>query len=179
MTTTKTELRFFTVPEWEKEEAYLRQRHQEGWQLVRVTFPGLYHFQRCQPEDVVYQLDYNPEGLAHKADYVGLFQDCGWEYLQDYVGYSYFRKARDQMAEEETIFCDSASRMEMVERVYKGKMLPLLFLFLFVILPNLYLQAAVGNGVLLALFALALVLYLVIFFKFSAAFRRCREALSP
>ena len=46
MNATKTELRFFTVPEWEKEEAYLRQRHQEGWRLVRVTFPGLYHFQR-------------------------------------------------------------------------------------------------------------------------------------
>ena len=93
MKSQKTEFRFFTVPEWEKEQDYLRRRHQEGWRFVRLNFFGLYHFERCAPEDVVYQLDYNPEGLAHRDEYVQMFRDCGWEYLQDYLGYSYFRKA--------------------------------------------------------------------------------------
>lgn len=33
-----------------------------------MKFPGLYHFEKCEPEDVTYQLDYNPEGIAIKPN---------------------------------------------------------------------------------------------------------------
>ena len=129
MKNTKTEVRFFTITEWEKEQDYLRQQHQKGWKFVRVNFIGLYHFEKCEPEDVIYQLDYNPEGLEHKEEYVQMFRDCGWEYLQDYVGYSYFRKAAALMDGEEEIFCDDASRADMMRRVFKGRMIPLFIVF--------------------------------------------------
>ena len=61
----KAAVRLFTIADWEKEQDYLRRQHQRGWKLDRVTFFNCYHFVRCQPEDVVYQLDYNPEGLAN------------------------------------------------------------------------------------------------------------------
>ena len=54
MKNTKTEVRFFTITEWEKEQDYLRQQHQKGWKFVRVNFIGLYHFEKCEPEDVIY-----------------------------------------------------------------------------------------------------------------------------
>lgn len=41
-----------------------------------------YTFESCPPEDVIYQLDYNKEGLDHKDEYIQMFQDCGWEYVQ-------------------------------------------------------------------------------------------------
>lgn len=78
MKTRKTELRIFTIADWEKEERYLQKRHREGWKFRRVNLLGIYHFERCTPEDVVYQLDYNEEGLKHKDEYVQMFQDCGW-----------------------------------------------------------------------------------------------------
>lgn len=56
----KTEFRFFTVAEWEKEEAYLSQRHREGWRFTGVRLPGVYGFERCAPQEVVYRLDYQP-----------------------------------------------------------------------------------------------------------------------
>ena len=59
----------------------------------RKIYHGMYYFEKCVPQDVVYQLDYNKEGLEHKDEYLKMFDDCGWEYLQDYAGYSYFRKA--------------------------------------------------------------------------------------
>ena len=93
----RTAVRFFSIAAWDKEQDYLRRQHAEGWKLERVGFLGVYRFARCTPEDVVYQLDYNPDGLAHKDEYVRMFEDCGWEYLQDYVGYSYFRKPVSQM----------------------------------------------------------------------------------
>lgn len=53
----KTEFRYFTVADWEKEQDYLRKRHLEGWKLSRVGGVGIYRFERCVPEDVAYQLD--------------------------------------------------------------------------------------------------------------------------
>lgn len=93
-----------------------------------------------------------------------MFDDCGWEYMQDFFGYSYFRKAvaEDSVAEE--IFCDEESRFQMMQRVIKGRMLPLLILFFTVLLPQFisclfythyYLIASLIGGV--------LVMYLAIF----------------
>ena len=70
MKDTKTELKFFSVPEWKKEENYLREQHKNGWEFVNVSGFGLYHFKKCQPKDVVYQLDYNPDSVSNKAEYV-------------------------------------------------------------------------------------------------------------
>ena len=52
----KLTLRFFTVPEWEKEQDYLRSMHRKGWRFVRYTPLCFYRFESCEPEDVVYQL---------------------------------------------------------------------------------------------------------------------------
>ena len=85
--TTKRESKCFTIFNHEKEEEYLRNQHKAGWKFVKATGFGRYHFEKCQPEDVIYQLDYNQEGLKNKAEYVQMFADCGWEYIQDYVDY--------------------------------------------------------------------------------------------
>lgn len=136
----KVELRFFTIADWEKEERYLQKRHQEGWKFEKVSMAGLYHFVKCMPEDVVYQLDYNEEGLQHKDEYVQMFKDCGWEYIQDFGGYSYFRKPVSQMQGEEEIFCDDESRLDMMRRVFAGRYLPILIILMLLILPNLFEQ---------------------------------------
>ena len=83
----KKEFRWFNIMEYEKEEKYLSKRHQEGWKFKRVTFPGIYTFERCEPEKVIYQLDYNKEGIKHQMEYVRMFEDCGWEYLTEFAGY--------------------------------------------------------------------------------------------
>lgn len=87
------------------------------------------HFEKCLPQDVVYQLDYNKDGLAHKDEYLKMFDDCDWEYIQDYFGYSYFRKVVSDDGIAEEIFCDDESRLQMMQRVLKGRMLPLLIIF--------------------------------------------------
>ena len=133
---TKKQFKWFTIFEYEKEQEYLRQMHLSGWKFLKVTGFGMYHFEKCQSQDVVYQLDYNKEGLAHKEEYIQMFADCGWEHLQDYAGYSYFRKAVGEDGIAEEIFCDDASRLQMMERVLKGRLLPLLIIFLCCLLPQ-------------------------------------------
>ena len=162
MKTKKTELRVFTIADWEKEEWYLQKRHSEGWKFKKVNLPGIYHFERCAPEDVVYQLDYNEEGLKHKDEYVQMFQDCGWEYMQDFGGYSYFRKPVSEMQGEEKIFCDDESRLDMMRRVFAGRYLPIFIILILLILPNLLNQFHSEDPdapVLLVLFLILLAAY--------------------
>lgn len=179
MKETKTEVRYFSVPDWQKEEAYLRRRHLEGWEFVRVSGVGCYHFRRCAPKDVVYQLDFNTASRTNSEEYVQMFRDCGWEYLQNYVGYSYFRKSADEMnGEEEKIFCDEESRIDMMKRVFETRMKPLLLIFLLIIIPQLFLLGHRGNAVgygLFAAYVLLFFLYLALFISFAVKYRRfCR-----
>ena len=176
----KTELRFFSIFQWEKEQDYLRQQNKLGWKFSYVNCIGLYHFEKCQPEDVVYQLDYNPEGISHKDEYVQLFRDCGWEYLQDYFGYSYFRKPASEMNGEETIFCDDDSRIDMMRRVWRGRMVPLLIIFFLLILPNLYTQSHIdypANHALTIVFLVLFFVYLFTFVYFGLQFWKYQKSL--
>lgn len=176
MMETKKQFKFYTIYQYEEEQEYLRNMHKSGWKFESVTGLGMYQFTKCEPEDVIYQLDYNQDGLAHKEEYVQMFRDCGWEYLQDYVGYSYFRKSAAMMdGKEETIFCDDASRMQMFERVGKGRLRPLLILFLCVLLPSLCYMIIRGAFVLSLLYGVLIALYLVIFGQFFWQYWRVRN----
>lgn len=140
MAETMRKLRFFTIPQWEKEANWLRRMHRQGWKLTGIFGSCVYKFERCTPEDVVYQLDFNPDGVEHKEEYVQMFHDCGWKYIQDMAGYSYFRKPISEMSDaDEEIFCDEDSRLDMMKRVWKGKILPLLAIF-FCLLATLVVQ---------------------------------------
>lgn len=171
MKNTKTEIRFFPIPAWKKEEVYLREQHKAGWEFVLVSGFCLYHFRRCEPKDVIYQLDYNPDSVANQSEYLQMFRDCGWEYLQNYVGYSYFRKPASEMnGTEEEIFCDDASRLDMLKRVFMGRMIPLLVIFLTIIVPQLYLQSHTSHPVMFGFFCVMFVLYLAMFISFAIPF---------
>ncbi len=172
---TKREWKWFTIYEHEKEQEYLRSMHQSGWKFVRVSGLCIYQFEKCTPEDVIYQLDYNQEGLAHKEEYVQMFRDCGWEYLQDYVGYSYFRKSAAETDGAEEIFCDDQSRMQMMERVFKGRLVPLLVLFFTVLLPQIYMQITLQHYGLAAMYAVIIGIYVWIFVKFALHYKRSRD----
>lgn len=176
----KTEFQWFSITQWKQEEAYLRKQHQIGWRFDRVVFPGIYHFEKCEPEDVIYQLDYNQEGVSHKSEYVQMFHDCGWEHLQDFCGYSYFRKPVSQMQGEEEIFCDDLSRLDMMKRVLRGRVLPLVAIFFCIIIPQLFLQNHLDDGGWRGLwyaFLAMFVVYLVLFVHFGYQFWRCWKRL--
>ena len=90
MSETKTKLKWYSIVQYEEEARWLEKMHSQGWKFIGVNMPCFYHFERCEPEDYVYQLDYNKN--SSNIEYKQLFEDCGWEYLTDCMGYSYFRK---------------------------------------------------------------------------------------
>jgi len=177
---TKKQFKWFTIFEYDKEQDYLREMHKSGWKFVKVKGLGMYHFEKCVPQDVVYQLDYNQEGLAHKEEYLKMFDDCGWEYIQDYAGYSYFRKAVSEDGAAEEIFCDDESRLNMMQRVLKGRMLPLGGIFFAVLLPQFVLNLVCTHNYFVAAFiggilAVYLFVFAMCYKKFSQYLRNFKE----
>ena len=75
-----------------------------------------------------------------------MFSDCGWEYICDFFGYSYFRKEGDAGEEREEIFCDDASRLDMMKRVFRGRIIPLIVIFALAIIPKLFVNTVGYSG---------------------------------
>ena len=128
--------RICTIADYDREALYLRGMHAEGWKLKEVSYSNLvvavkYSFERCQPEQVVYQLDFYPMKKSERASYLQLFKDCGWEHITDFNGFSYFRKLYSGVESdaEFEIYNDAAGKLAMVKKILTMRMLPVLLLF--------------------------------------------------
>ena len=133
--------RIATIADYDREALYLRKMHAEGWKLKEVTYSILlfavkYTFEKCQPEQVSYQLDFYPMKKSERASYLQLFKDCGWEHITDFNGFSYFRKAHFEIESdaEFEIYNDATGKLDMVHRILRLRLLPVLF-FLSMLIP--------------------------------------------
>ena len=133
----KVVYRIATIADYGREALYLAEMHAKGWKLKEVTYSNLvvavkYTFEKCQPEQVSYQLDFYPMKKSERSSYLQLFKDCGWEHITDFNGFSYFRKAHSEIESdaEFEIYNDVAGKLAMVKRILTRRMLPILLLFL-------------------------------------------------
>ena len=135
----KVVYRISTIADYDREALYLGEMHAKGWKLTEVSYSNLvvavkYTFEKCQPEQVVYQLDFYPMKKSERASYLQLFKDCGWEHITDFNGFSYFRKAHSEIESdaEFEIYNDATGKLDMVKRILTTRMLPILLLFLLI-----------------------------------------------
>lgn len=181
----KIEFHLFSVADYEEEQTYLRENHKKGLKLIKYIMPSMYIFEKCVPEDVIYQLDYSPEGRKNKLEYLQMFYDCGWEYLFDACGWSYFRKPASLAVEDEEIFSDQDSKLDLMNRIGKGRLIPLLILFFLVIIPQLFIQLhgisssqiedkPVHFGFLIV-FSLCFFIYIMIFVNFGMKYLKLKK----
>lgn len=136
MSDTKYKVRYYTIADFNEEEAWLREEHKKGWKLTKTIFPCVYRFEKCKPEDVIYRLDY--KNFNETSDYMQMVQDYGWEYVGKCIGWLFFRKPASKVTTENDgeIFSDNASRVNMLQHIIKTRMLPILIIFMCCVLPN-------------------------------------------
>ena len=170
--------RIFTIADYEREALYFREMHAKGWKLREVSYSILlfavkYTFEKCQPEQVSYQLDFYPMEKSERSSYLQLFKDCGWEHITDFNSFSYFRKAHSEIESdaEFEIYNDAAGKLAMVNRILRLRLVPVLLLlaihipFLLKLLNRsnaygLWSFLAVGLDVFLSLILLLMVVYI-------------------
>ena len=144
--------RLVTIADYEREAVFLGEMHSKGWKLRKVSYSILlatvkYIFEKCQPEQVSYQLDFYPMKKSERASYLQLFKDCGWEHITDFNGFSYFSKPYFEIESdtEFEIYNDDTSKLDMVNRILKLRLLPILLL-LAILAPILFRLLIGSNG---------------------------------
>ena len=137
----KSVYRIFTIADYDREALYFREMHAKGWKLRKVSYSILlfavkYTFEKCQPEQVSYQLDFYPMRTSERTSYLPLFKDCGWEHITDFNSFSYFRKAHSEIESdaEFEIYNDATGKLDIVHRILRLRLLPVLF-FLSMLIP--------------------------------------------
>lgn len=133
--------RLFTIVDFDKQENFLRQMHRQGWCYTKTYALAFHHFVPCQPEDVIYKLDFQKRG--DEAAYQQLFLDYGWEFVTSCLHFKLFRKPA--YLGEADIFSDTSSRMDMIKRLFWGRFAVVLMIFMTTALPGLFREHG-GNG---------------------------------
>ena len=177
----KVVYRIATIADYDREALYLRKMHAEGWKLRKVSYSILlfavkYTFEKCHPEQVSYQLDFYPMEKSEKVSYLQLFKDCGWEHITDFNGFSYFRKAHFEIESdaEFEIYNDATGKLDMVNRILRLRLLPVLF-FLSMLIPlflKLLNERDVFSGLVFLLAIIDCVLLLAVVVQISYIFWR-------
>lgn len=177
----KVVYRIATIADYDREALYLRKMHAQGWKLRKVSYSILlfavkYTFEKCQPEQVSYQLDFYPMKKSERASYLQLFKDCGWKHITDFNGFSYFRKAHFEIESdaEFEIYNDATGKLDMVNRILRLRLLPVLF-FLSMLIPlflKLLNERDVFSGLVFLLAIIDCVLLLALVVQMSYIFWR-------
>ncbi|MEG0592884.1 MAG: DUF2812 domain-containing protein [Coprobacillus sp.] len=121
---TKVARKYFGLADFLEEQAYLEQQHADGWKFVRFQGLTKYTFEKCNPEQYIYQLDYK-EDDKDNDEYIQMFVDCGWEYIMKYQTWYYFRKPKSDISSQDNgIFTDKESKIEMMKKVMTKLLIP-------------------------------------------------------
>lgn len=180
----KTLFRFFTLFEYEEEEAFLENQHKNGWKVTSYKLPGFYKFEKCEPEEVTYRIDFTNENGANNTEYRQIFADNGWDFLWSVNGFSIFRKpGASNSKNNNEIFTDNASKLQMLQKIHQRRLLPFIFLFLWIVIPN-FIKAIDGefgsssmDMILSVLFTLMLVFYTYVIVKSFIKIKKIKEKL--
>ena len=100
-----------------EEENWLREMAKQGFHLASLVFSGVYEFARGEPRDDVYRLDYTAVDKEEFDDYIEIFRESDWEYIDGGFGWYYFRKPADSESPNE-IYTDPESKIKKYQRMF-------------------------------------------------------------
>lgn len=121
--TIKTTRKFFAAAEFLEEERFLEQMHKDGWKFKTLNGMSKYEFEECPNEEYRYQLEFNNTS-KNEDSYLQMYQDYGWEYIEKFGHWYYFRKPKG-IDSDDTIFSDNTSKIEMIKKINNQQLLAL------------------------------------------------------
>ena len=131
---TKRVFKFFTAWNLEKEEAFLRKMHQQGWALQKYNL--MYTFQKTEPKDVMYKADFRlvyRDSKEQQQEYFEIYEMSGWKRVTSFTRWNYFCKEAEEVNELPDIYSEKETRIQKLNE---------LLLFLVIIsaslLPSMY-----------------------------------------
>ena len=111
MMKSKLQFRIFTILDEDKKEEYLHEMHLKGWRYRTSRF-GLFYFDQCQPEDVIYCI-YDSRFLKKYKHELQDFRNRGWE-LMGAGSCSILRKSSSDLLPEDQVYMSKGLRWEVM-----------------------------------------------------------------
>lgn len=173
--------RFFSLADFKDEEQFLMEQHRNGWKFLG-TGGFTYRFEACEPEEYIYQLDYNDEE-NDESSYLAIYEDYGWEYLMKLNSFYYFRKKKSESAEENQIFSDNTSKAERCKKILKRQAI-LLTTFFTVLLCCFIIPLTSSSGAkwssvaFRTIMTIFICIYVLIFLLHMRNFRKLNEMIA-
>ncbi|PEB50851.1 signal peptidase I [Bacillus pseudomycoides] len=130
----KKTFKLFTAWNLEKEEAYLRKMHREGWALQNYNL--MYTFKKTEPKDVVYKADFKLDyrnSLVNQKEYLEIYEMSGWKYVTSFTKWHYFCKEVIDDNELPDIYSEKETKIERFKDLLK-----VLVLFFAIYLLGMY-----------------------------------------
>lgn len=140
--------RFYTIADYEKEEAFLNEMARAGWNLTSVGFCR-YIFRRGNEGEYIYKLDMveRTESDEVKESYFNFLTDCGIRIVGDFKDWIYLQKrASDGPFDMKN---DTYSKLRQVNKVYSFSLrtlCSLLRIFAIIVLILILLQSLMSNN---------------------------------
>ena len=107
----RVEFRIFTIVDLDKEEEYLHEMHLKGWRYRTSRF-GLFYFDKCQPDDVIYCI-YDSRFLKKHKHELQDFRNRGWELIG--AGSCWIlRKSASDLLPEDQVYMSKGLRWEVM-----------------------------------------------------------------
>ncbi|RSK28830.1 DUF2812 domain-containing protein [Bacillus sp. HMF5848] len=150
----KKTFKIFWAWQDDQEEIWLQQMAQQGWGL-RDYNVGFYTFEKIEPTNYVYKLDFKQTRNNDMEEYLSIFSDAGWEHVAQFGGWHYFRTKAEGATTPE-IYSDRATkaqRYKFIANIVMALLAILLVFFITHIVP----MASRGDG------SFLLWIYLLIF----------------
>ncbi|QWG34096.1 DUF2812 domain-containing protein [Bacillus mycoides] len=175
---TKKVFKFFAAWSLEKEEAFLRKMHQQGWALQKYNV--MYTFKKTEPKDVIYKADFRldyRDSKEKQKEYLDIYEMCGWKHVTSFTKWNYFCKE----VEEENELPDIYSEKE--TKVQKMRDLLQFFAFMFVaVMPALYICFVSASETKIPLVFRSMVgfvgcMYMYIFINLSWKIKRLKKEI--
>ena len=107
----KKQFRIFTIVDLDKEEEYFHEMHLKGWRYRTSRF-GLFYFDQCQPDDVIYCI-YDSRFLKKYKHELQDFRNRGWE-LIGAGSCSILRKSSSNLLPEDQVYMSKGLRWEVM-----------------------------------------------------------------
>ena len=107
----KKQFRIFTILDLDKKEEYLHEMHLKGWRYRTSRF-GLFYFDQCQPDDVIYCI-YDSRFLKKYKYELQDFRNRGWE-LIGAGSCSILRKSSSNLLPEDQVYMSKGLRWEVM-----------------------------------------------------------------
>ncbi|MGE6363738.1 signal peptidase I [Bacillus cereus] len=131
---TKKVLKFFAAWSLEKEEAFLRKMHQQGWALQKYNV--MYTFKKTEPKDVIYKADFRldyKDSKEKQKEYIELYEMCGWKHVTSFAKWNYFCKEVEDENELPDIYSEKETRIQKL-----NELLLFFIIMLAAIIPSMY-----------------------------------------